>query len=389
MKKHNLTKSQKETTRNAILDSRELRSLILDDQINTNNLVVTMSLNIPGYIKATKETSEFLKKFYFNFLGELGSKYNVLNTFCLEDFAGEIYFMILEYSDAYKIKKLCLAYEEKYGTQTKLLDIDVYETLTHKISRTDVGPHSPRQCFLCNNEAKVCANRQTHSIEELDAFIDEQISKPIPFKLSFAYIYDDLASKMHSGVFQSGEKLLEDNLAKEYGVSRTLIRTVITELNSLGMVEVRKNVGATVVTLNKKSILEASQTRMAIEQMIYRNIYEHLTDSKRTILRRLKEIMLKVDLDNTDDMLRINKLFNTIMRSLSNNEFMKGIFKRVNDVFNLTNPKRYQKGNLRKESFSEHIELIDSLLNDDVEEMEVLLNRHLLNAQENAVKAYE
>ncbi len=61
----------------------------------------------------------------------------------------------------------------------RCLDIDVYTMKENKlrgISRSDLFK-SPRRCFICDLDAKICSRAQTHSMEEIKTYFEETYSK--------------------------------------------------------------------------------------------------------------------------------------------------------------------------------------------------------------------
>ena len=55
--------------------------------------------------------------------------------------------------------------------KARLLDIDVMDK-DGTVSRKELGLDA-RKCLICDDDAKVCARSQKHSMEELVARVDE------------------------------------------------------------------------------------------------------------------------------------------------------------------------------------------------------------------------
>ena len=69
------------------------------------------------------------------------------------------------------------------------------------------------------------------------------------------------------GEIKAGEKISEPELARTYGISRGPLREAIRRLEGLRLVESRPNVGARVVQLSVKELLEIYRVREALEGM--------------------------------------------------------------------------------------------------------------------------
>jgi DNA-binding GntR family transcriptional regulator len=68
--------------------------------------------------------------------------------------------------------------------------------------------------------------------------------------------------------YQPGERLGEEELAREFGVSRTPIRRVLSRLESEGLLESRHGVGTFVTTVELDSLAQVYRLRMELAELI-------------------------------------------------------------------------------------------------------------------------
>ncbi len=131
-----------------------------------NSCVLSLTINIPGRYKRTKEAEYIynialkeLEKFDFNVyekvLTDKETGYEAL-------FAMEVKPHIL--------KKLTCRVEEEHPLG-RFMDIDVIQKDGSIVSRTN-----PRKCYICDDNAKICARTQKHKIQELLDFISKQVN---------------------------------------------------------------------------------------------------------------------------------------------------------------------------------------------------------------------
>ena len=81
-------------------------------------------------------------------------------------------------ADALRVKRACTEFEEGHPLG-RLLDIDVVEMAGDTptpISRTALGM-TPRRCFICNEEAKVCARSRRHTVLEMQEHIASLVAE--------------------------------------------------------------------------------------------------------------------------------------------------------------------------------------------------------------------
>ncbi|HEX3785156.1 MAG TPA: GntR family transcriptional regulator [Pseudonocardiaceae bacterium] len=83
-------------------------------------------------------------------------------------------------------------------------------------------------------------------------------------------IANELREAIISGRYKAGERLVEDTLAEEYGVSRVPVREALRRLETEGFVTLTPYRGATVSTGLGRDSLELMQVRRALEVMAAR-----------------------------------------------------------------------------------------------------------------------
>lgn len=151
---------------NLILDAREERFNKQQYLIKKYNCpIITFTINTPGVNK----NSEIVKDIFKIGNGKITKSMNLnkidllySETSSLKASGPESYFVIN--SCATKTKKLMIALELS-SPLGRLFDIDVMDTNLNIISRKDLG-YKRRKCFICDNEAKICARSKSHSLEQ-------------------------------------------------------------------------------------------------------------------------------------------------------------------------------------------------------------------------------
>src|SRR6202162_1377505 len=83
--------------------------------------------------------------------------------------------------------------------------------------------------------------------------------------LSNADIVRDLGEDIVFGVFHPKERLTEEDLMARFGVERHLVREVLTQLDSMGLVVRVPNRGAYVRELTPEEVIEIYEVRQILE----------------------------------------------------------------------------------------------------------------------------
>jgi len=102
--------------------------------------------------------------------------------------------------------------------------------------------------------------------------------------------YEHLKASILSGRFNPGERLAEEHLAKELGISRTPIREALHKLESEGLIKPLASRGFVASQDSKDDIEELFEIRAVLEGYALRLICGRITD---TVLAQLEETVEK------------------------------------------------------------------------------------------------
>jgi len=195
-------------------------------------------------------------------------------------------------------------------------------------------------------------------------------------------VFDSLCNAIVIGEIAAGSKISEPELAKHYGISRASLRDAIGRLEACNLVIRRPNVGARVVSLSDKELMEIFALREALEGMAARQAAEQMTDKELDALQAL------LDEENVDSPNRINTDFHySIVKGCKNNRLKQLL---CDDLYHLMQMYRYQLGrkNERASSASkEHGLIMDALRERDGEMAELLMRRHIRMSRKHIEKS--
>ena len=133
--------------------------------------------------------------------------------------------------------------------------------------------------------------------------------------------YDKLFRAIETGEILPGERLLETDLAKRFGVSRTPIREAIRKLESDGIVEHLPRIGAVVRQLSQQEIVELYEMRIVLESTAAEMAAKHASVAEIETLEALNQDMLEAS-GNPFDVARINRHFHLCIVEAARNQFL-------------------------------------------------------------------
>lgn len=155
------------------LMDREKRVFYQDELIENNKTktLVTIRINYPGIEKSNYITDDIVNIIYNDIMTY--HKSDIIYNDRYKNKEGLVCHLLFN-TDVVSVKKLMINIEERH-ILGRCVDIDVYSYKDNKavgISRSDLNK-SPRKCFICELDAKICSRSQTHTIDEIKKYFED------------------------------------------------------------------------------------------------------------------------------------------------------------------------------------------------------------------------
>ncbi len=120
-------------------------------------------------------------------------------------------------------------------------------------------------------------------------------------------VYDTLKERILKGQYSPGQRLITNDLANEFNVSRMPIREALQQLEAAtGLVSLIPHKGATVVLTSEEDLVEVFQIRVALESLAARLACPNINDSHLDQLEKLNQRI--IDLKHSNDEERFQEL---------------------------------------------------------------------------------
>jgi DNA-binding GntR family transcriptional regulator len=98
-------------------------------------------------------------------------------------------------------------------------------------------------------------------------------------------IYRALRHAIIEKAIEPGAKLPEDAIGEQFGVSRTIVRNALNQLAAEGLVELRRNRGASVAEPSWDEARDIFDVRLALERLVVERLSGRLTPEQVTALK--------------------------------------------------------------------------------------------------------
>ncbi|NYT23037.1 GntR family transcriptional regulator [Alcaligenaceae bacterium] len=194
---------------------------------------------------------------------------------------------------------------------------------------------------------------------------------------AYQFLYDGIRSRRFTG----DTRLVEEDIAKELGVSRTPVRQALHQLQARGLVETRQGRGFFVVKLSRSEIFALYEFREAIEGTAARFAAQHATAPEINTLRHLNVLMLE-SRDDYDRIVAINRQFHQALNEASHNKYLIHSLNELHDTFALMQVSTFSIPGRVEATHAEHEAIIEAVESRDGDKAEQLLRSHVRKALE-------
>ena len=193
------------------------------------------------------------------------------------------------------------------------------------------------------------------------------------YDLSFL-AYKRIKEMILNNVLKPGDKIVQEKLAAELGVSRMPLHKAFQMLENELLVESVPRRGIFVSQFNLSEIKDAYECREAIEGVAARKASEYINPEQISYLYSLFK-PFESDLEKVDKLKyeEADKLFHKTLLELSNNKILQRM-----ELFGNVITRTYQRGLTRTpaETYHEHISIIDAIATRNGDEAERLVRMH-------------
>lgn len=201
-------------------------------------------------------------------------------------------------------------------------------------------------------------------------------------------VTDELRHAILTRRHKPGDRLVEDRLSEELGVSRVPIREALRALAAEGLVEVQPRRGASVAEVSPEVARDLVEVRATLEGLNARLAARHrdpaIVAELRTVLESGNQAAGSGDVD---DLVRLNGAFHDKLAQAGGNtilwDMMRTLRERTSLVFAANTSGR------ARQDWDEHSRILASVIDGDEELAAMLATRHVRRAAETAFAALD
>jgi DNA-binding GntR family transcriptional regulator len=191
-------------------------------------------------------------------------------------------------------------------------------------------------------------------------------------------VVDHVFHQIMSGERKPGEKITEEGIAADLGVSRTPVREGIKRLGELGVLLVRPRCGLDIVAVDERDVREVKELRCELEALAMRLALQHITDEQIEQLVELQATCeARIGTDNRLDVFRGDSAFHLAIAAMSGNRHLEDALRRLNVKVQLCRMYLCDADEKIAANVRFHTKLLKAMKKRDAATAERLLRQHI------------
>ena len=202
--------------------------------------------------------------------------------------------------------------------------------------------------------------------------------------------YKMLRDKILSGELRPAQRLVETKLVKEFGISRSHLRTAFQRLSFDGLIELQPNQGAMVSDLTLPDILDVFVAREALELEAYKRALIRMDAASitrlETLVQKMKEAIAKDDYELYSSSAM---QFRTQILEHADSRQLKEIASSLLLISSRVVLRKIMIPLRGKRSLAEHEEIMSAIKDGHEENLEVAFRNHIANLKADIEKYWD
>lgn len=207
--------------------------------------------------------------------------------------------------------------------------------------------------------------------------LQNDLSKPV---------YDRLKDMIEKGRLLPGQKLIQEKLAADLGVSRTPLLKALQNLEHEMLVESIPRKGMYVKQISIQEMIDVYDCREAVESMAVKLLIDRAEDNELEKLKAIFEPFENVDMIAVEPYRRADEKFHNMIIDLSQNPVLKKM-----SVLSDIHKRVYLFGLVRgpEDTLTEHANIVEAIIERDYTKADKEIRNHINLSQKKLIEKIE
>lgn len=199
--------------------------------------------------------------------------------------------------------------------------------------------------------------------------------------------YEYIKTRILDGTYRPAERLLEAQLSQEIGVSRNTIKKVLLTLEQEQLIEITKNKGAAIRSLDIDEVIQYMEIREELEVKIARKAAMEISEKAIQEMEKIFNTMKTLSaLHDYDTYSLNNKKFHAIIYEASSKPILTSYCLNIKTQLSRYQFKTMLVPQRSEDSLVEHKAILESMKSHDSDAAEKAIRAHMSNLLATIIK---
>ena len=194
------------------------------------------------------------------------------------------------------------------------------------------------------------------------------------------FVYESLRDAISDGRIAVGERVREEEIARNLGVSRTPVREALQRLHQRGLLVFGNGRGLVVAELSQHQVLQLYAMREILEGSAARFAAQHADATDIAILYRQQKELAEAKPDALL-LVTLNRRFHQAIYEAAHNQYLMQTLNMLHDSLALLHNATFRVPSRRSESDEEHRRIVAAIEKRDPDAAEQAAREHIRQAQ--------
>ncbi len=190
--------------------------------------------------------------------------------------------------------------------------------------------------------------------------------------------YEKLHQLIASGELAPGERVMELEIARQFGLSRTPVREAIRKMEAEGIISHSPHIGAVVRKLSHQEIVELYEMRLVLEEAAAAMAAKHASEAEIALMRVLNEQILESE--NSAEAAQINAKFHALIFEAARNQFLIRSFHELSRLIIILGATTIDDEKRREEVYAQHNQIVDAIEAGSEGDAKIFIRNHFITS---------
>jgi len=195
-------------------------------------------------------------------------------------------------------------------------------------------------------------------------------------------VVDALRDAILTGRYAPGSRLVEEQLAATFGMSRIPLREALRRLEAEGLVLISPNRGAVVRPLSPKDVVDLYDVRLALESLALRRAAERFVDVRDATRARHAQARTAIATRNLAALFRLDRDFHAELAAASDNPHLEAALGAQWSQIMRVMHAYFQAGDYPADTWNDHEAIADAVAHGEAEVAVGRLRTHLIGSRD-------